>query len=81
MPADNAATTNDQARHDRIEWDLRNHKPEGPTGALLDEATEEFLGLGHWIIDNVPNGREQSVALTKLEEVSMWAKAGIARHQ
>lgn len=27
----------------------------------------------------VPQGREQSLALTKLEEAMMWANAGIAR--
>jgi hypothetical protein len=28
---------------------------------------------------NVPPGREQSLAITKLEEAMMWANAGIAR--
>ena len=28
----------------------------------------------------VPEGREKSLAITKLEEVVMWADAGIARH-
>ena len=28
----------------------------------------------------VPEGREKSLAFTKLEEVVMWANAGIARH-
>jgi|SRR5882724_4400145 len=28
----------------------------------------------------VPNGREQALALTHLEEVMMWANAGIARN-
>ncbi len=31
--------------------------------------------------DVVPSGREQSVAITKLEEAMMWANAGIARNQ
>lgn len=31
------------------------------------------------IIDIVPDGREKSMALTKLEEVMFWANAGIAR--
>lgn len=29
----------------------------------------------------VPEGREKSLAFTKLEEVMMWANAGIARHE
>lgn len=67
--------------HARVEHDLRNHKPNHVTGHTLDEATEKFVDLAHWIIDNVPEGREQSLALTNLEQVSMWSKAGIARYQ
>jgi hypothetical protein len=33
------------------------------------------------LCDRVPYGRELSLALTKLEEVMMWANAGIARNQ
>jgi hypothetical protein len=32
------------------------------------------------IVERVPGGREQALALTKLEEVVMWANAGIARN-
>ena len=33
-----------------------------------------------WMLDAlVPDGREKSLAVTKLEEVVMWANAGIAR--
>jgi hypothetical protein len=31
------------------------------------------------IVENCPESREQSLALTKLEEVVMWANAAIAR--
>ena len=31
------------------------------------------------IKNNVPDGREKSLAMTKLEECCMWANAGIAR--
>lgn len=67
--------------HDRVENDFRNHPPLGDTGDTLDAATEKFVELAHWLIDNVPESRELSTCLTKLEEVSMWAKAGIARNQ
>lgn len=71
-----------QAMHARVEQDFRNHPPATEeVAAVMDAATEKFLELGHWIVDNVPAGREQSTALTKLEEVSMHSKAGIARHQ
>ena len=37
-------------------------------------------GLAHYINKNVPDGREKSLAMTKLEECVMWANAGIARN-
>lgn len=33
------------------------------------------------ILHNVPDCRERSLAITKLEEVVMWANAGIARNE
>lgn len=35
--------------------------------------------LAERIVDYVPESREQSLAITKLEEAVMWANAGIAR--
>ena len=36
--------------------------------------------LGADILGLVPESREQSLAMTKLEEVMFWANAGIARN-
>jgi hypothetical protein len=70
------------ALHDRIESDLHSHPLIHETTHLkMDDATDLFLKLAHWMVDNVPTGRELSVALTKLEEASMWARAGISRNQ
>lgn len=56
------------------------HPP--PDQATVD-AYETLRGkakeLAHLINDMVPEGREKSTAITKLEEASMWANAGIAR--
>jgi len=48
--------------------------------------THEFIrqkchDLANTILLDVPAGREQALALTKIEEAMMWANAGIARHQ
>ena len=40
---------------------------------------ENCLQLALFINEKVPPGREQALAITKLEEVMMWANAGIAR--
>ena len=44
--------------------------------AIRDKAKE----LAYLIKELVPDSREQSLAITKLEECSMWANAGIARN-
>ena len=36
--------------------------------------------LAFWLNDNLPEGREKALAMTYLEEVMMWANAGLARH-
>lgn len=40
----------------------------------------QCLKLTSYIDAVVPDGREKSLAITKLEEVMMWANAGIARN-
>lgn len=37
--------------------------------------------FGYMIETECPNSREKSLALTKLEEVVMWANAAIARNE
>jgi hypothetical protein len=38
------------------------------------------LEFAEYINLQVPEGREKALAITKLEEVMMWANAGIARN-
>ncbi len=66
--------------------DLRNkvkHHPPSHDGIATKhvEWREEIFRLGLIIGLLVPKGREQSVALTKLEEMMFWGNAGIARNQ
>lgn len=56
------------------------HKPTEATAQkypILREKAKEFAYL---IQDLCPDCRETSLALTKLEEVIMWANAGISRY-
>ena len=51
------------------------------TGELLDLVTAKLIELGEWIIEATPPGREQSLAITELENVSYWTKKSIALNQ
>ncbi len=56
------------------------HAPTGGKAAKHGALRADCLELAKKICAVVPPGREQALALTKLEEVMMWANAGIARN-
>lgn len=65
---------------DRIANDFTYHAPTPEKQehyVLLRGMAKE---LAEVIADLVPEGREQSTALSKLEEAIFWANAGIARN-
>lgn len=45
----------------------------------IENGRVEFIATAEWITKYVPVGREQALALTALEEASMWANRAIAR--
>lgn len=65
--------------HNRIENDFRYHPATEKTGPLHEKVRAELRGLADYLSTVVPEGREQSLMLTKLEEAMFWANAGIAR--
>ena len=65
----------------RIEHDFTYHPPKGPgQQALYSDLGAAFMAMALLIVDTVPLGREQALALTAIEEARMWSNAGIARH-
>lgn len=69
---------NDQLKH-RIENDFTYHAAEAKSAdfqAIRNKSKE----LATLIVDLVPQGREQALALTNLEQANFWANAGIARN-
>ena len=64
----------------KIENAFTYHAPKAGQPEKYKAIREKAKELAYLIKDLVPEGREQSLALTKLEECSMWANAGIARN-
>lgn len=64
--------------HERIDNDFGYHKATVETGPMHDDVRAHCKALAHWLADNVPAGRHQSLAITALQEAQMWANAAIA---
>lgn len=58
--------------------DHLNHKPDIEGIVKIEDLRAKIIELDDLIQEIVPPTRERSIALTKLEEVRMWAVKGIA---
>jgi hypothetical protein len=63
--------------------DLENrftyHAPKEGQPSIYESIRTNALNLSKYINQVCPEGREKSLAVTKLEEVVFWANASIAR--
>lgn len=67
--------------HARIDNDFRFHPAnDNVTGQRHDKVRGLLGSTAHALVELAPEGRELSLAVTKLEEAMMWANAAIARH-
>ena len=55
------------------------HKPSREQRKTYTELRHDALQMAQFIVNKTPKCREQSLALTKLEEAIFWANAAIAR--
>lgn len=62
-----------------LETRFTYHAPKADQPQKYTALRSKGLELAQLIEEMVPEGREQSLALTKIEEAVMWANAGIAR--
>lgn len=63
-----------------IEHRFKFHPADTDTKRDAHTAIREACGdLAQFVNERVPDGREKSTAITKLEEVMFWANAGLAR--
>lgn len=56
------------------------HPPTGTQPTIYENLRDLAKGFAVEIFMACPDSRERSVAITKLEEVVMWANASIARN-
>ena len=57
------------------------HAPKGDQPMRYERLRATAKHLAYRIADDTPASREQSLALTHLEEVVFWANAAIARNE
>ena len=69
----------DDGTNAQIENNFTSHKLDYSDSSKCDNIRNELKTIASLITELVPDGREKTLALTKLEEVMFWANAGIAR--
>ncbi|GEN33856.1 Acb2/Tad1 domain-containing protein [Aneurinibacillus danicus] len=65
----------------QIENNFKYHGPKPGQPEKYTAIREKAKELAVLIDETTPKSREQSLALTKLEEAVMWANASIARNE
>lgn len=63
-----------------IENRVNYHPPNEERRRLHEAVRSNIRNLMYFISEELPDSRETSLALTKLEEVMFWANAAIARN-
>lgn len=63
----------------RLNWDFGYHEPDEDRLAKHVATRDKCWELASYINQNVPDCREKSLAITKIEEAMFWANAAIAR--
>lgn len=70
-----------EATNPVIENNFRYHAPKEGQPAKYESLRAKAKELAYLIDELVPNSREQSLAMTNLEQAVFWANAGIARNE
>lgn len=64
-----------------IENNFMYHAPKNDQQQRYEDIRQVAKNFALLIQHSVPESREKSLAMTKLEEAVMWANAGIARNE
>ena len=65
----------------QLENNFKYHSPKEGQPEKYTAIREKAKQLAYLIDDLCPGSREKSLAITKLEEATMWANASIARNE
>lgn len=78
MDSNQVQVKNEENEH--IENKFSYHPPKEGQPAKYEAIRDKAKELAYLIDSECPSSRERSLAMTKLEEVVMWANASIARN-
>jgi hypothetical protein len=68
--------------HQRVDSDLRQYLVNDEiAGWKLEQVQNECRSAAHAIVAQCPPSREQSLALTNIEQAMFWAREAILRNQ
>lgn len=67
--------------NEQIENNFSYHAPKEGQPEKYNKLRDKAKELAYLISEVCPNSRERALAITKLEECSMWANAAIAREE
>ena len=62
-----------------IDRNMVNHTPDAETQKQMEAVRADVRITTATVLDLIPDSRERSLALTKLEEALMWSMAALAR--
>lgn len=65
---------------DRMENDFAYHAPDAEKARKHEAVRAAARAFARYVADACPEGREQSLAITKIEEAMFWANAALARN-
>ena len=65
----------------QFENNFKYHSPKEGQTEKYRKIREKAKELAYLIDGNCPDSREKSLAVTKIEEATMWANASIARNE
>jgi hypothetical protein len=81
MDAQEVLAARKKAEKEKLEKDFTYHAPKGDQVPRYQAIRDQAKNFAAYVLAATIPSREQSLALTKLEEAVFWANAAIARNE